>query len=223
MIRFSHVTKIYGSATNPTVALDDLSFHIQHHEFVSLFGPSGCGKSTCMHIMGCLDLPTSGHYELDEKSTIDLSQRQLSHIRNHKIGFVFQQYMLLPKLTALQNVGLPLFYRNQAVSDIRSKARDILSKLGLDAQRNHYPGQLSGGQQQRVAIARALIGEPDLILADEPTGALDSTNSQQFIELLTNINQEKQTTIVVITHNAEIAQHTHRILHLKDGKIVDST
>ena len=198
-------------------ALKGIDVTVEKNELVALIGPSGSGKSTTMHILGLLDRPTTGEYYLNGQSTADLTIHQKAVLRNQSIGFIFQSFFLLPKLTALENVALPLSYRHSKKSHIRQRCLDELEKVGMSEYIEHRPGELSGGQQQRVAIARALVGEPDIILADEPTGALDSETSNNVINLL--IENSKRATVVVITHEPEIAKQCDRIINLRDGEV----
>lgn len=219
MIDLSDIFKIYNPGDSEVRALDGISLHIDSGEFVAIVGASGSGKSTCMNIIGCLDVPTSGSYLLDGEDVSTLNEKELAHIRNKKLGFVFQQYNLIPKLTVLENVELPLIYRG-----IRSKARqqmakEALSRVGLSDRMDKLPNQLSGGQQQRVSIARALAGNPPVILADEPTGALDSKTGHDVLAFLKELNQDGNT-IVLITHDNDIAAQLPRTVRLQDGKII---
>ena len=198
-------------------ALRDINFKIAENELVAIVGPSGSGKSTTMHVMGLLDTPTSGEYFLDGKPTSHFNRRDQAFYRNQKIGFIFQQFFLLPKLNALENVALPLLYRNIPKHERHEIALKILERVGMKSHASHRPNELSGGQQQRVAIARALVGDPEIILADEPTGALDTKTSQVVIDLLKSFS--KEATIVIITHDLEIAAQCPRQLHILDGLI----
>lgn len=198
-------------------ALQGISFEIAENELVAIVGPSGAGKSTVMHIMGLLDTPTSGEFYLDGKPTANFSRSNQAFYRNHKLGFIFQQFYLLPKLTALDNVGLPLMYRNVSHKEREEKAYAILDKVGMKKHAKHHPNELSGGQQQRVAIARALVGDPKIILADEPTGALDTKTSSVVMDLLKSFND--QATIVIITHDLGVAAECPRRIHVLDGNI----
>jgi putative ABC transport system ATP-binding protein len=195
---------------------------IKTGDFIAIIGPSGSGKSTLMNMIGCLDKPTSGSIRIMGKDLSVLNDKQTTKLRNRTIGFVFQSFFLLPKTTALDNVATPLYYRGTPAKEARKKAMEILGKLDLTDRYSHLPTELSGGQQQRVAIARALVTEPNLILADEPTGALDSKNGQQVLDLLTKLNNEGKT-IVLITHDKEIANRAKKIIRIKDGKITEST
>lgn len=218
LVKLSQVTKIYKMDGFKIRALDSINLTIEKGEFVSLLGPSGSGKSTLMYIIGCLDSPTSGSVIFDGEDVGKLGPSQLAKIRNQKVGFVFQTFNLLPRTSALSNVELPLVYAGLISEKRKEKARQILKMLGLGDRLFHSPAQLSGGQQQKVAIARALVNNPDLILADEPTGNLDSKSGREIMEILKNLNR-KGRTIIVVTHNKDIAKYTQRIMRIKDGKI----
>jgi putative ABC transport system ATP-binding protein len=219
MIDLDSVDKTYQMGEVAVQALQGVNCHIEKGEMVAIMGPSGCGKSTLMHIMGCLDAPTSGKYFLDGDEVSKLSDSQLARVRNKKIGFVFQTFNLIPRISALANVELPLLYGN--VSNGSQRAREALERVGMGQRATHMPNQLSGGEQQRVAIARALVNNPAIILADEPTGNLDSRASLEIINILEGLNQEDGITIVVVTHEAEIAARAKRIILLRDGQIID--
>jgi len=219
MIELDSVGKTYQMGEVAVQALVGVSCRIEKGEMVAIMGPSGCGKSTLMHIMGCLDTPTSGKYFLDEAEVSRLSDSQLARVRNKKIGFVFQTFNLISRTSALDNVELPLLYGN--TSNGNKQAREALERVGMGHRAAHMPNQLSGGEQQRVAIARALVNNPSIILADEPTGNLDSRSSLEIIAILERLNREDGITIVVVTHEAEIAERARRIISLRDGQIVD--
>ncbi len=218
MIRLEGITKIYKIGDNEVRALDGVDLHIKPHEFVSVIGPSGSGKSTLMNMIGCLDVPTSGRYWIDGIEGSKMKDNQLADLRNKKLGFIFQQYNLLTKLTALENVELPLIYRGISSSKRREMAVEALERVGLADKMNHKPTELSGGQQQRVSIARALSSKPSLILADEPTGALDSKSGVEIMRMLHDLHEEGNT-IVIITHDLGIAKQAERIITIRDGKI----
>lgn len=218
MIKSSHLTKIYQTGEVEVRALDDVSFEVKKGEFVAIMGPSGSGKSTLMHLLGALDVSTSGEYWLDGEKIADLDDDQLAEIRNKKIGFVFQTYNLLPRTTALKNVMVPMMYGDISKEERRQKAKKYLEMVGLGDRLEHTPGQLSGGQQQRVAIARALAMNPSIILADEPTGNIATKQAIEIMKILDDLNQSGHT-IVVITHENEIAECAKRIIYLRDGKL----
>jgi putative ABC transport system ATP-binding protein len=217
LIELDAITKVYGSGDAEVVALNHFSLSVEAGEMLAVMGPSGSGKSTLMNILGCLDTPSSGRYWFAGEDVSRLNETQLAHVRNRRIGFVFQQFQLLPKLSAWRNVELPLLYRN--TRDRRSLALQALEQVGLANRVNHRPTQLSGGQQQRVAIARALVTNPDLILADEPTGNLDTASSRDVLNVLRELNNEGRT-IVIITHDPEVAPVAKRTVHLRDGRLV---
>ena len=222
IVEMTKLTKTFGKGSSTIKALDGVDLKIKTGDFIAIIGPSGSGKSTLMNMIGCLDKPTSGSIRIMGKDLNVLSDKQTTKLRNRTIGFVFQSFFLLPKTTALDNVATPLYYRGTPAKEARKKAMEILGKLDLSDRYSHLPTELSGGQQQRVAIARALVTEPNLILADEPTGALDSKNGQQVLDLLTKLNNEGKT-IVLITHDKEIANRAKKIIRIKDGKITEST
>jgi putative ABC transport system ATP-binding protein len=219
LIRLESITKRYGSGDAEVVALSEFSLSVRSGELLAVMGPSGSGKSTLMNILGCLDTPTSGRYWFGGEDVSRLNETQLAHVRNRRIGFVFQQFQLLSKLSAWRNVELPLLYRNAAGR--RALAMQALEQVGLGNRVNHRPTQLSGGQQQRVAIARALVTNPDLILADEPTGNLDTAASRDVLALLTELNSQGRT-IIIITHDPEVAPVAQRTVHLRDGRLVQA-
>ena len=218
MIRISDMYKIYKIGDVEVRALNGVSLHIRPREFVSIIGPSGSGKSTLMNMIGCLDVATSGEYYLDGKRVENMSENELAAIRNEKIGFIFQGFNLLNKLTAEENVELPLIYRGVAPARRRELAEEALARVGLEGRMHHKPKELSGGQQQRVAIARALSSMPPLILADEPTGNLDSKSGVEVMKMLKEIHAEGNT-IVLITHDADVAQQAQRVVRIADGQI----
>lgn len=220
LIRLRHITKVYAMGEMQIHALGGVSLDIERGEFIAIMGASGSGKSTLLNLIGCLDSPTSGDYLLDEENISRMNGDGLALIRNRKIGFVFQNFNLLPRTTALENVELPLFYGVRSSRQAkRDKAMKMLTRLGLGARTGHYPSQLSGGQQQRVAIARALINDPPLILADEPTGNLDSRSSEEIMTVFKDLNAEG-ITVVMVTHEPDIAAYAQRTIHMKDGAIV---
>lgn len=220
LIEVRDLIKTYQSGDEELNALDGVSFAIERGEFVAIMGPSGSGKSTTMNMLGCLDSPTSGSYILDGDDVSDLSSDELAHIRNSKLGFVFQGFNLLPRLSALDNVALPLVYAGVDPQGRKARASEALEKVGLGPRMKHRPSQMSGGQQQRVAIARALVAEAPLILADEPTGNLDTRTSEEIMGILADVNALGKT-IVLVTHEPDIAGYASRVLRFKDGKLVE--
>lgn len=220
IIQTKHLTKIYNMESVETVALSDVSFTIDKGEFVAIMGPSGSGKSTLMHILGALDLPTSGEYILDGEIVENLTDDELADIRNRKIGFVFQAFNLLPRTTVLKNVMLPMMYAGVPKPEREPVAIKFLTMVGLGDRLHHTSNQISGGQQQRVAIARALVLNPSLILADEPTGNIASAQAEEVMAIFQKLNDEGHT-IVMITHEPDIAEHAQRIIHVRDGKIIE--
>lgn len=222
VIQAREITKIFKMGEIEVAALCGLSVDIERGEIVAIIGPSGSGKSTLMNILGCLDLPTSGEYFLDGEKVSDLSDDQLAVIRNHKVGFVFQSFMLLGRSTALANVELPLRYAGPT-ANAKNMARAALEAVGLGDRMHHKPPELSGGQQQRVAIARALINNPAILMADEPTGNLDSKSGKEIIELIFRLNAERGTTVILVTHDPRIADMTQRVIHLQDGLITEES
>ena len=223
LIEVKNVTKIFKSGEVETVALKKVSFSIEKGEFVAIIGPSGSGKSTLMHILGCLDKPTSGQYFFERNDVSKLSDDELAEIRKRKVGFVFQQFNLLPRATVLRNVMLPLVYANVSGEERKEIANRCLLNTGLEEKRFcHFSNQISGGEMQRVAIARALVNNPLLILADEPTGNLDSKTGEQVLETFENLNRQGRT-IILVTHEKYIAQRAKRIISLKDGQIISDT
>ena len=219
LIEFREVCKFYRMGDSVVKAADHISMKIDRGEFVAVVGQSGSGKSTCMNIIGCLDVPTAGTYLLDGRDVGQMSKNELAEIRNELLGFIFQQYNLLPKLNLMENVELPLMYAGVGRAERRARARESLERVGLGDKLQHRPNELSGGQQQRVSIARALVGRPAVILADEPTGALDSHTSREVLELLQALHRQGNT-IVLITHDNSIAKQAQRIIRLEDGRVV---
>ena len=225
IIDVNGMTKVYQMGDVQVVALDDVNIQIKSGEFVAIMGPSGSGKSTLMNILGCLDRPTSGNYRLAGEDVSKMNRTQLAHVRGQKIGFIFQSYNLLQQASAIQNVLLPMVYRRNghiSQKDRQERARNALVTVGLADRMNHRPREMSGGQQQRVAIARALINDPALILADEPTGNLDTHSGEEIIALLHDLH-DRGRTIVMITHDAENAVHAERVIHIRDGRIEKET
>jgi len=211
--------KDYRLGEVPLRVLKGISFDIERGDFVSIMGPSGSGKSTLMNILGCLDTPSAGTYSLDEIDVGNLGRDRLAEIRNRKIGFVFQQFNLLSRTSAVENVELPLMYTDISARERHERAREALLAVGLAERADHQPSQLSGGQQQRVAIARALVNTPSILLADEPTGALDSRNGLEIMAIFQRLNRAQGITVIVVTHDSEIAEYSNRSLHFKDGKL----
>lgn len=219
LVELKDIYKIYSDGDSEIRALDGISLTVSKGEFVAIVGSSGSGKSTCMNIIGCLDTPTSGTYMLNGTDVSTMNEKSLAHVRNKEIGFIFQQYNLISKLSVLENVELPLLYKGVKASERRELALDALARVGLEDRENKYPSQLSGGQQQRVSIARALAGDPPVILADEPTGALDSKTGREVLDFLKELNREG-TTIILITHDNSIAEEIKRVVRIQDGKII---
>jgi putative ABC transport system ATP-binding protein len=220
VIELSHISKRYKLGDQEYPALDDVSLSIARNDFMALTGASGSGKSTMMNVLGCLDTPTSGNYLLDGEEVAGLDDEQLASVRNRKIGFVFQNFYLMPRMTALDNVAQPLIYRGIAPAKRREHARKALERVGLGDRTLHRPNEMSGGQRQRVAVARALVGHPELLLADEPTGNLDSRTAKEIMDLFRQLHEEGQT-VVIVTHDPSIAACCKRLVRLHDGKIAE--
>ncbi len=218
MVEFSNVSKIYQMGEVTVTALDDVSLRIGKGEFVAILGPSGSGKSTLMNLIGCLDTPSSGEYRLDGLPVQKMKRGALATIRNRKIGFVFQNFNLLGYATALENVELPLIYSRMSTADRRRRSKEMLDRVGLGNRATHRPSELSGGQRQRVAVARALANDPEIILADEPTGNLDSRSGEEIVRLFEELHREGKT-LIVVTHDRNVAEHCHRVIRLLDGRI----
>jgi ABC-type lipoprotein export system ATPase subunit len=223
LIELANITKTYHLGEIDVPVLKGVSLRIKRGELVSLMGVSGSGKSTLMNILGCLDHPTSGQYWLDGEEVSDFNTDQRAHVRNQKLGFVFQNFNLLPRTTALENVMMPLTYTEQTVPEREAKARAhaMLERVGLGDRMHHYPSQLSGGQQQRVAIARSLINNPPVLFADEPTGNLDSKTSEEVLRMFQTLNAEQRLTIILVTHDANVAAHSQRTIRIHDGRILE--
>jgi putative ABC transport system ATP-binding protein len=220
MIRLQNIEKVYRTSTVETLALSSINLTVAKGEFLSIMGPSGCGKSTLLNIMGLLDAPSKGNINIDDQKTDHLSDKQLAAFRNKKLGFIFQSYHLINDLQVLDNVELPLLYRDSTAKERKMLATEALEKVGLANRIKHFPNQLSGGQKQRVAIARAIVGRPEIILADEPTGNLDSAMGNEILDILLQLNQKNGTTIVMVTHDENMAHKTHRLVRLFDGSQV---
>ena len=220
VVRLDNVVKTYSMGESEVHALRGISFEIKQGEFLSIMGPSGSGKSTCMNMIGCLDRPTSGIVEINGKETTKMTEKELALLRNQTVGFVFQQYHLIPSMNVLENVMLPLKYQKVEKSERVERAKKALEAVGLGDRLKHRPHELSGGQKQRVAIARAMITEPKILLADEPTGALDSSTGKQVMELFKTINREKGTTVIIVTHDPGIGASTERCIKILDGQLV---
>jgi len=217
MIRLKNIEKVYRTDTVETLAINNISLNIDKCEFLSIMGPSGCGKSTLLNIMGLLDSPTKGQIQIDQQDTTQLNDKKLAAFRNRKLGFIFQSYHLINDLQVLDNVELPLLYRSSSAKERKQLATEALEKVGLSNRMKHFPTQLSGGQKQRVAIARAIVGQPEIILADEPTGNLDSAMGNEIMDILLELNKRDGTTIVMVTHDENMARKTHRLVRLFDG------
>ncbi|MDD2793704.1 MAG: ABC transporter ATP-binding protein [Sediminibacterium sp.] len=219
MIKITNLEKIYRTEEVETIALNKISLEIKEGEFVAIMGPSGCGKSTLLNILGLLDNPNGGSFQFNGTEIAGYSERKRADLRKHNIGFVFQSFNLIDELTVFENAELPMIYTGVKASERKKRVEDVLEKVQIMHRRNHYPQQLSGGQQQRVAVARAVVNRPKLILADEPTGNLDSSNGNEVMELLTQLN-EQGTTIVMVTHSEHDARYSHRIIRMLDGQTV---
>jgi putative ABC transport system ATP-binding protein len=219
VIDLRNVSKVYGKGQAYVQALKSIDLCVHHKDFIAVMGHSGSGKSTCMNILGCLDTPTSGDYLFEGIDVGTLSRDQRALLRRHFLGFIFQGFNLLQRTSALENVELPLIYRGIPVKERREKAHQALVAVGLDGREHHAPSELSGGQQQRVAIARAIVSEPKVLLADEPTGNLDSTRSREIMELLVQLNRERGLTVIMVTHEADMANYANRQVHFLDGRI----
>ena len=220
MISLKNVEKVYRTDTIETLALNNINLDIAKGEFLSIMGPSGCGKSTLLNIMGLLDGATRGELQIDNMNTSNLSDKELAKFRNRKLGFIFQSYHLINDLKVQDNVELPLLYRSSTAKERQTLASEALTKVGLGNRMKHFPKQLSGGQKQRVAIARAIVGKPEIILADEPTGNLDSAMGNEIMDILLQLNSNEGTTIVMVTHDENMAKKTHRLVRLFDGSQV---
>ena len=220
MIRLENIEKVYRTDTVETLAVNGINLHVQKGEFLSIMGPSGCGKSTLLNIMGLLDEPSRGQIRIADQQIDRFTDKQLASFRNEKLGFIFQSYHLINDLQVLDNVELPLLYRNSSAQSRRKLATAALEKVGLSNRLKHFPTQLSGGQRQRVAISRAIVGEPQIILADEPTGNLDSAMGNEIMDILINLNKNEGTTIVMVTHDESMAHKTDRLVRLFDGSQV---
>lgn len=217
MIQLQNINKVYRTDTVETLAINNINLSINQGEFLSIMGPSGCGKSTLLNMIGLLDKPTKGHILIDGQSTENLSDKQLAKFRNQKLGFIFQSYHLINDLRVADNVELPLLYRTSTGKERTRLAAEALGKVGLSNRMKHFPTQLSGGQKQRVAIARAIVGQPEIILADEPTGNLDSAMGNEIMDILLELNLRDGTTIIMVTHDEQMAKKTHRLVRLFDG------
>lgn len=223
LIHIKDVKKVYGSGSVKVEALSNINLTVAGSEFIAIIGPSGSGKSTLMNIIGCIDRPTEGTYLLDDIDVSNFSDEELAHIRNKKIGFIFQMFNLLPRQTALENVQLPLLYSGINKKERRERGLHILQKVGLEGRSHHHPNELSGGECQRVAIARALVTNPSIVLADEPTGNLDTKNGIEILNLFKRLNKEEGVTLIMVTHNHEIANEARRRIFIRDGMVEEDT
>lgn len=217
MIKLNDISKVYRTKTIETTALNNIDLIVPKGEFLSIMGPSGCGKSTLLNIIGLLDEPSHGQVYIDGKQITNYTSKKTSKFRNQMLGFIFQSFHLIPDLSVQDNVQLPLLYRNVSSRDRKQLAKEALESVGLANRQSHFPSQLSGGQKQRVAIARAIVGKPEIILADEPTGNLDSVMGDEVMDILMKLNQERNTTIVMVTHDERMARKTHKLMRLYDG------
>jgi len=220
MIKLQNITKVYKTKTIETTALNDIDIHVPKGEFLSIMGPSGCGKSTLLNIIGLLDEPSGGTIIVDGQSVKNYASKATAQFRNEKLGFIFQSFHLIPDLNVIDNVELPLLYRSVSSKERKRLSEEALEAVGLANRKSHFPSQLSGGQKQRVAIARAIVGQPEIILADEPTGNLDSVMGDEVMAILTSLNKDKGTTIVMVTHDERMAKKTDRLIRLSDGSQV---
>lgn len=223
LLELAGVTKVYGKGSASMQALRGINLAIEEGEFVAIMGASGSGKSTAMNIIGCLDTPTSGNYRFRGVEVGQLDRNQRALLRRHELGFVFQGFNLLARTSALENVELPLIYQGVAIAERHSRARAALADVGLDGWEHHTPSELSGGQQQRVAIARAIVTRPAILLADEPTGNLDTARSQEVMEMITRFNRDKGITVVMVTHEPDMAEYARRVIHFRDGLVASDT
>lgn len=221
MIQLNNISKVYKTKTIETLALDNINLSVEKGEFLSIMGPSGCGKSTLLNIIGLLDEPSGGMIHISDQAILEYKSKALAKFRNQKLGFIFQSFHLINDLSVIDNVELPLIYRNIASSERRKLAEEALESVGLKNRMKHFPNQLSGGQKQRVAIARAIVGKPEIILADEPTGNLDSVMGAEVMDILLKLNKENSTTIVMVTHDKLMAEKTHKLIRLFDGSQVN--
>jgi len=221
MIELINVTKVYKTGRFEVIALNNVSMKIEDGEFIAIMGPSGSGKTTLLNLIGCLDKPTKGKIMIDGIDTSQLADKQLTELRRDKIGFIFQQYYLIPTLTALENVELPMIFKGIPRSERIRRAKELLSLVGLEREMNRMPNELSGGQQQRVAIARALANDPSILLCDEPTGNLDRKSGKVVMDLIKKLNEERGVTVVLVTHDADVARYAERVVKIVDGRITD--
>ncbi len=220
MIELVNVTKKYRVGIHEILALDNINLKIEDEEFVAVMGPSGSGKSTLLYLIGCLDRPTNGKVLIDGLDTSTLSDKELTELRRNKIGFIFQQYYLIPTLTALENVELPMVFKNISKTKMKKKAEELLALVGLEDKKDRKPNELSGGEQQRVAIARALANDPSILLCDEPTGNLDTKSGEVVMNIIKELNMNKGVTVVLVTHNQSLSKYANRVIKLRDGRIV---